>query len=206
MELKSCLSSLRQTFRASVEAISNSLTKLGTEEISVRVLHSAVGGITESDVTLASASKAIIIGFNVRASQQARDLAKVYGIDIRYYSIIYNLVDDVKAAMGGMLSPFVKENIIGYAEIRQVIDLTKYGKIAGCYVTEGIVKRSANVRIIRDSVVIYDGKLKALKRFKDDVREVNSGFECGISLENYEDIKVSDRLELYEVTEHARTI
>jgi len=197
---------IKADVQGSVEAIANSLTKLGTEEISVRVLHSAVGGITESDVTLASASKAIIIGFNVRASQQARDLAKVYGIDIRYYSIIYNLVDDVRAAMGGMLSPFVKENIIGYAEIRQVIDLTKYGKIAGCYVTEGIVKRSANVRIIRDSVVIYDGKLKALKRFKDDVREVNSGFECGISLENYEDIKVSDRLEVYEVTEHARTI
>lgn len=197
---------IKADVQGSVEAIANSLTKLGTEEISVRVLHSAVGGITESDVTLASASKAIIIGFNVRASQQARDLSKVYGIDIRYYSIIYNLVDDVRAAMSGMLSPFVKENIIGYAEIRQVIDLTKYGKIAGCYVTEGIVKRSANIRIIRDSVVIYDGKLKALKRFKDDVREVNSGFECGISLENYEDIKVNDRLEVYEVTEHARTI
>jgi translation initiation factor IF-2 len=197
---------IKADVQGSVEAIAASLHKLATEEIAVRVLHSAVGGITESDVTLASASRAIIIGFNVRANQQARDMARINGIDIRYYSIIYNLVDDVKAAMGGMLSPLVKENIIGYVEIRQVFDLSKYGKIAGCYVTEGLVKKTANVRIIRDSVVIYDGKLKALKRFKDDVREANSGFECGISLENYDDIKPGDRIEVYEITEHARTI
>ncbi len=192
--------------QGSVEAIANSLQKLGNAEIAVRVLHQAVGGITESDVTLATASDAIVIGFNVRANAQARELARVQGVDIRYYSIIYNLVDDVKAAMGGMLSPMRKENVIGYAEVRDVFDLTKSGKVAGCYVTEGVIKRNANARIIRDNVVIYDGKLKALKRFKDDVREVGSNFECGLSFENYEDIKVGDRIEAYEVTEQARVL
>ncbi len=192
--------------QGSVEAIVNSLQKLGTDEISVKVIHNAVGGIMESDVTLATASQALIIGFNVRASPQARELAKINGIELKYYSIIYNLVDDVKAAMGGMLSPTIKENVIGYVEIREVFDLTKYGKVAGCYVTEGIIKRHANARIVRDNVVIYDGKLKALRRFKDDVKEVNSGFECGLSFENYEDLKAGDKIEVYEVTEHARTI
>ncbi len=197
---------IKADVQGSVEAIVNSLQKLGTEEISVRILHQAVGGITESDVTLASASQAIIIGFNVRANQQARELARTTGIDIRYYSIIYNLVDEVKAAMGGMLSPAVKENIIGYVEIRDVFDLTKFGKVAGCYVTEGQVKRNANARIIRDNVVVYTGKLKALKRFKEDVKEVSTGFECGLSFENYEDIKAGDKIEIYEVTEQARTL
>lgn len=192
--------------QGSVEAITNSLTKLNNEEINVKILHSAVGGITESDVILAGASKAIIIGFNVRPNQQARDLARQNGVDIRYYSIIYNLVDDVKAAMSGMLSPLLKENVIGYVDIRQVFNLSKFGKIAGCYVAEGVVKRTANVRIIRDSVVIFDGKLKALKRFKDDVKEVNSGFECGLSFENFDDIKAGDKIEVYEVTQEARTM
>ncbi|MFN5381857.1 MAG: translation initiation factor IF-2 [Alphaproteobacteria bacterium] len=192
--------------QGSLEAITNSLHKLGTDEISVRVLHSAVGGITESDITLATASQSIVIGFNVRANAQARELARVNGIDIKYYSIIYNLVDEIKAAMSGMLSPFVKEEILGYVDVRQVFNLTKYGKIAGCYVTEGIVKRAAHARIIRDNVVIYEGKLKALKRFKDDVKEVNSGFECGLSFENYEDLKVGDKIEIYELTEQNRTL
>lgn len=197
---------IKADVQGSIEAIANSLQKLGTDEIAVRVLHTAVGGITESDVALASASRAIIIGFNVRASQQAKDMSKVHGIDIRYYSIIYNIIDEIKAAMSGMLSPTIKETITGYAEVRDVFDLTKYGKVAGCYITEGTIKRGTNARIIRDSVVLYDGKLKALRRFKDDVKEVTQGFECGLSFENYEDLKVGDRIEGYEVTEHARTI
>jgi translation initiation factor IF-2 len=197
---------IKADVQGSVEAIANSLLKIGGEKIIVRILHSAVGGITESDVTLASASNAIIIGFNVRPNQQARDLARQNGVDIRYYSIIYHLVDDIKAAMTGMLSVEHKENIIGYVDVRQVFDLTKYGKVAGSYVTEGIIKRHAHARIIRDSVVIFDGKLKALKRFKDDVKEVNSGFECGLSFENYEDIKAGDRIEVYELIEQQKIL
>jgi translation initiation factor IF-2 len=192
--------------QGSVEAIAGSLQKLGTNEITVRVLHQAVGGITESDVALATASDAIILGFNVRANAQARDMAKIQGVEIKYYSVIYNLVDDIKAAMGGMLSPIRKENVIGYVEIRDVFDLSKSGRVAGCYVTEGVIKRSAHVRIIRDNVVIYDGKLKALRRFKDDVREVGTNFECGLTFENYDDIKVADKIEVYEVTEQARVL
>lgn len=197
---------IKADVQGSVEAIANSLLKIGGEKIIVRILHSAVGGITESDVTLASASNAIIIGFNVRPNQQARDMARQNGVDIRYYSIIYHLVDDIKSAMTGMLSPEHKENIIGYVDVRQVFDLTKYGKVAGSYVIEGVIKRHAHARIIRDSVVIFDGKLKALKRFKDDVKEVNSGFECGLSFENYEDIKAGDRIEVYELIEQQKTL
>jgi translation initiation factor IF-2 len=192
--------------QGSIEAIVSSLQKLSTDEIAVKAIHTAVGGITESDITLASASSAIIIGFNVRANQQAKEMARNYRIDIKYYSIIYNLVDDIKAAMSGMLSLIKKEEITGYAEVKQVFDLTKYGKIAGSYITEGIVKRASNVRLIRDSVVIYEGKLKALKRFKDDAKEVNSGFECGLSFENYEDIRAGDRIEAFDITQHVRTI
>ncbi len=192
--------------QGSVEAVSGSLHKLATDEISVRVLHQAVGGITESDVTLATASDAIILGFNVRANAQAREMARINGVEVKYYSVIYNLVDDIKAAMGGMLSPLRKESVIGYVEIRDVFDLSKSGKVAGCYVTEGVIKRAANARIIRDNIVIYDGKLKALRRFKDDVKEVTVNFECGLSFENYEDIKVGDRIEVYEVTEQARVL
>lgn len=197
---------IKADVHGSAEAIANSLQKLSTDEIAVKILHNGVGGITESDVTLASASQAIILAFNVRATNQARDLAKTNGIDIKYYSIIYNLVDDIKAAMGGMLSPVTREEILGYADVRQVFDLTKYGKVAGCYVTEGNIKRNANARIIRDNVVIFAGKLKALKRFKEDVREVNSGFECGLSFENYEDIKSGDKIEAYELISEARTL
>jgi translation initiation factor IF-2 len=192
--------------QGSLEAISSSLERLNTDEIGVRILHSAVGGITESDIALASASKAFVIGFNVRASTQARELSKVLGVDIKYYSIIYNLVDEVKAAMGGMLSPTITETTLGYAEIREVFNVTKFGKVAGCYVTEGVIKRHAHVRLIRDQVVIYQGKLKALKRFKDDAKEVASGFECGVTFENYEDIKKGDRFEAFEVSEQSRTL
>lgn len=192
--------------QGSVEAISSTLLKLATEEISVKIIHSGVGGITESDITLATASNAFIIGFNVRANNLARDLARKNGVEIRYYAIIYNLVDDVKAAMSGMLSPTLREEITGYAEVKQVFDLTKFGVVAGSYITEGIIKRNCHARLIRDNVVIYNGKLKALKRFKEDVREVRHGFECGISFENYEDLKPGDRIEAYDIIEEQRTL
>lgn len=192
--------------QGSVEAICNSLEKLATEEVKVNVLHAAAGGITESDVTLARASEAVILGFNVRANNQARDAAKTNGVDIRYYSVIYSLVDDIKLAMGGMLSPVIKEEYLGTAEVRQVFNLSKYGKVAGCYVTDGLAKRGCKGRLVRDDVVIYEGKIKALKRFKEDLKEVKSGFECGVSFENYEDIKASDKIEFYETIEEARKL
>jgi translation initiation factor IF-2 len=197
---------IKADVQGSVEAISNSLQKLATAEVKVNVIHSGVGGITESDVTLASASQAIILGFNVRANPQAKELANKNGIDIRYYSVIYNLVDEIKAAMSGMLSPSVKEIFLGIAEVRQVFNLTKFGKVAGSYVTEGLIKRNASARLLRDDVVIYDGKLKALKRFKEDASEVKQGFECGISFDKYEDIKVGDKIEAYELIEEARQL
>jgi translation initiation factor IF-2 len=172
----------------------------------VRVLHSAVGGINESDITLARASGGMIIGFNVRANPQAREMAKRDHVDIRYYSIIYNVVDDVKAALSGMLAPTLREKFLGNAEIREVFNITKVGKVAGCMVTEGIVKRGAKVRLLRDSVVIHEGSLKTLKRFKDEVREVKEGFECGMAFENYDNIEKGDIIECFEVEEVARTL
>jgi len=171
-----------------------------------RVLHSAVGGINESDVTLAGTTEAIIIGFNVRANPQARDLARRDGIDIRYYSIIYNLVDEIKAILSGMLAPQRLEKFLGYAEIREVFNVSKSGKVAGCMVTDGLVKRGAKVRLLRDDVVIHDGALKTLRRFKDEVREVKEGYECGMAFENYQDIQNGDRIECYEVEEVARAL
>ena len=162
------------------------------------MLHSGVGAITESDVTLAEASNAPIIGFNVRANAPAREAANQKGVEIRYYSIIYDLVDDVKAAASGLLSPEVKEKFIGYAEILQVFKITGVGKVAGCRVTEGVARRSAGVRLLRDNVVIHEGKLKTLKRFKDEVREVQVGQECGMAFENYEDIREGDVIEIFE--------
>lgn len=192
----------------SVEAIAGALNKITEEnkEVKVQVLHSGVGGITESDITLANASKALIIGFNVRANPQARDLAKRDGVEIRYYSIIYEVIDQVKALLGGLLSPEVKEKFIGYAEIRQVFNISKYGKIAGCFVTEGMVKRGAKVRLLRDNVVIHEGTLKTLRRFKDEVKEVQKGFECGMAFENYEDIKEGDMIEAFEMESTIRTL
>ncbi len=192
--------------QGSVEAIAGALEKLGTEEVGARIIHSGVGGITESDVTLANASKAVIIGFNVRASREAREEAERDGLEIRYYNIIYNLVDDVKAAMGGLLSPEYREDMLGNAEILEVFEISKVGKIAGCRVTDGKVERGAGVRLIRDNVVIHEGKLSTLKRFKDDVKEVQVGQECGMSFEKYEDMRVGDVIECYRVTEVQRTL
>ena len=192
----------------SIEAIAGALNKLTEEnnEVKVNVMHSGVGAITESDITLANASGALIVGFNVRANPQARDLAKRDGIEIRYYSIIYEVIDEVKALLSGLLSPELKEKFIGYAEIRQVFNISKYGKIAGCFVTEGMVKRGAKVRLLRDNVVIHEGTLKTLRRFKDEVKEVQKGYECGMAFENYEDIKDGDVIEAFEIESSARTL
>jgi translation initiation factor IF-2 len=190
----------------SVEAISAALDKLSTAEVAVRVLHSGVGGITESDVTLAQASKALIVGFNVRASQQARELARRDGVDIRYYAVIYDIVDDARSALEGLLKPTLRERFLGNAQVLQVFEISKVGRVAGCRVTEGTVKRGARVRLIRDNVVIHDGTLKTLKRFKEEVREVKEGFECGMAFENYQDLREGDVLEFYEMEEVARTL
>ncbi len=192
--------------QGSAEAIVGAVEKLNTDEVACRVIHSGVGGITESDVALASATKAPIIGFNVRANQQARQAAEQEGIEIRYYNVIYNLVDDIKAAMSGLLDPTLREDFLGNAEILEVFNVSKVGKVAGCRVTEGNVKRGAQVRLIRDNVVIHEGKLSTLKRFKDEVKEVASGQECGMAFENYQDLKAGDVIECFDVEEVARTL
>ncbi len=197
---------VKSDVHGSMEAIINSLEKLATDEVKVRVLHSGVGGINESDVTLAGATGAMIIAFNVRANPQARQMARRDNVDIRYYSIIYNVVDDVKAALSGLLAPTQQENFLGYAEIREVFSNSKVGKVAGCMVTEGMVKRGAKVRLLRDNVVIHDGTLKTLRRFKDEVKEVKEGYECGMAFENYTDIQVGDQIECYEIEEVAREL
>ncbi|MEM6781092.1 MAG: translation initiation factor IF-2, partial [Pseudomonadota bacterium] len=193
----------------SVEAIIGSLNKMTEEndEIAVQVLHSGVGGITESDATLAKASGGLIIGFNVRANAQAREQVQREGVDMRYYNIIYNVLDDVKAMLSGMLSPTKREEYLGQAEIREVFNITKVGKVAGCMVTAGMVKRGSGVRLLRDDVVIHDnGTLKTLKRFKDEVKEVKEGTECGMAFENYDDIKEGDIIECFEIIEEARQL
>ncbi len=205
-EAKTLALIVKADVQGSQEALVHSLTKLSTSEVKVVVVHGAVGGITESDVNLAVASKAVIIGFNTRADQQARKLAENNGIDIRYYNIIYDAVDEVKAAMSGMLAPERKEEIIGLVEIRQVFKVSKVGNIAGCMVLEGVVRRGAQVRLLRNNVVTWTGELDSLKRFKDDAREVKEGFECGLSLKNYNDIQEGDQLEVFEIKEVARTL
>ncbi len=192
--------------QGSVEAIIGSLKKLGTDEVIARIVHTGVGGITESDIALASASKAVVIGFNVRANEQAKRSADVQGIEIRYYNIIYDLVDDVKSAMSGMLAPTKREVFLGYATIKQVFNISKTGKVAGCQVTEGKVERGAKVRLLRDNVVIHEGSLSILKRFKDDVREVVMGQECGMSFANYQDIREGDQIECFQVETIARSL
>lgn len=192
--------------QGSTEAIVHALSKLSTDEVRVQVVYQAVGGISETDVNLAIASQAVIIGFNVRADAPARKLAESNDVDIRYYNIIYDAVDDVKAAMSGMLTPEKRETMLGMVEIRQCIRVPKVGMIAGCKVLEGLVRRSANARLLRDNVVIWTGELNSLRHFKDDVREVKAGLECGLSLKGYDDIKVGDQLEIFEVTEVARTL
>jgi translation initiation factor IF-2 len=192
--------------QGSAEAIIGALEKVGNEEVAARVIHSGVGGITESDITLAEASGAAVIGFNVRAHKEAREAAERAGIEIRYYNIIYNLVDDVKAAMSGMLAPTLREERLGEAQILEVFNVSKVGKVAGCRVLDGTVQRGAHVRLIRDNVVIHEGKLSQLKRFKDDAREVVAGQECGMAFENYQDMRPGDVIECYNVTEVRRTL
>ena len=197
---------IKTDVHGSLEAIRVALEKLGTDQVKVRILSAGVGAISESDISLAVASNAFVIGFNVRAIPQARDLAKRDGMEIRYHSIIYELIDEVKAAMGGLLSPDTQEDFIGYAEIRQVFGVSKVGKVAGCMVTEGIIKRGCSVRLLRDNVVIHEGSLKTLRRFKDEVKEVREGFECGMGFENYSDIQEGDMIECFEIREVARTL
>ncbi|HEX5373850.1 MAG TPA: translation initiation factor IF-2 [Aquabacterium sp.] len=197
---------IKADVQGSQEALATSLLKLSTAEVKVQIVHAAVGGISESDVNLSIASKAVIIGFNTRADAGARKLAENNGVDIRYYNIIYDAVDDVKAAMSGMLAPEQREEIIGHAEIRQVFVASKIGTIAGCMVTSGVVRRTAKLRLLRDNIVIYTGELEGLKRFKDDAKEVREGFECGLSIKNYNDIKEGDILEFFEIKEVARTL
>ena len=192
--------------QGSVEAITAALEKLGTEEVVARVIHAGVGGVTESDVTLAAASQAVILGFNVRAHKEARELAEAQGIEIRYYNIIYNLVDDVKAAMSGLLAPTLRETMLGNAQILEVFNISKVGNVAGCRVTDGVVQRGAHVRLIRDNVVVHEGKLSTLKRFKDEVAVVQAGQECGVAFENYQDMRVGDVVECYNVEEIRRTL
>ncbi len=197
---------IKADVQGSVEAITNALEKLGNDEVSAQILMAGVGGITESDVTLAQASKAIIIGFNVRANKQAREAAQREGIEIRYYNIIYDLVDDVKGAMSGLLAPERRETFIGYAKILEVFNISKVGKVAGCLVTEGVVERGSGVRLLRDDVVIHEGELSTLKRFKDEVKEVQAGQECGMAFLNYQDIKKGDIIECFRVEEIKRSL
>ncbi len=192
--------------QGSVEAIAGALEKVGNDEVAARVLHTGVGGISESDVTLANTTGAVILAFNVRANKEAREMAERQGVEIRYYSIIYDLVDDVKAAMSGLLAPTLRETMLGNAEIKEVFNITKVGKVAGCIITEGKVERGANVRLIRDKVVIHEGKLKTLKRFKDEVKEVQTGQECGMAFENYEDMRAGDVIECFRVEEIKRSL
>ena len=197
---------IKSDVQGSQEALAAAMLKLSTEEVKVNIVHAAVGAITESDINLAIASKAVVIGFNVRADQQAKRLAEGNGIDLRYYTIIYDAVDDVKQAMQGMLAPERRENIIGLVEIRQVFKVSRLGNIAGCMVLEGIIRRGAQIRLLRDNVVVWTGELDSLKRFKDDAKEVKEGFECGLTLKNYDDIQEGDQLEVFEIQEIARTL
>ncbi len=197
---------IKSDVHGSAEALRDALTKLSNDEVKVKVLSSGVGGITETDATLAAASNAVVIGFNVRADASARAAIKESGVDVRYYSIIYEAIDDVKAALSGLLSPEIREQIVGVAEVKEVFSSPKFGDIAGCIVTEGLVKRSNPIRVLRENVVIYEGELESLRRFKDDVNEVRSGTECGIGVKNYSDVRVGDQIECFERIEVARTL
>ncbi|MBW1802747.1 MAG: translation initiation factor IF-2, partial [Deltaproteobacteria bacterium] len=194
---------LKTDVQGSLEAVTDSLLKLSTSEVKLKIIHSSTGAISETDVMLASASGAIVIGFNVRANLRVMDIAKKEGVDIRYYDVIYNAIQDIRNAMAGLLDPVFKENIIGRVDIKEVFHVPKVGTVAGCYVTDGHVERNANVRLLRDEVVVFDGKVGSLRRFKDDVKEVQSGYECGIGLENFQDIKPGDVFEIYQIEEIA---
>ena len=205
-EVKSLPLIIKSDVQGSYEALATSLQKLSTEEVKVNIIHTGVGAVTESDVNLSVASKAVLIGFNVRADAGARKLIESSGVDLRYYNIIYEAVDEIKAALGGMLAPEKKESAIGLVEVREVYRISKVGAVAGCYVQDGVIKRNSKIRVLRGDVIIHTGELDSLKRFKDDVKEVKSNFECGLSLKNYNDIEVGDLLEVYEVVEVARTL
>jgi translation initiation factor IF-2 len=205
-DIKTLAVIIKTDVQGSLEALTSSLQKLSTDEVRVNVLHSGVGGIAESDVNLAIASNAIVIGFNTRADAGARKLAESDEVEIRYYSIIYDVINDVKDALSGMLSPEKKEEIIGRVEIRQVILISKIGAVAGCMVTDGVVKRGSQVRVLRNNVVVHTGELDSLKRFKDDAKEVRQGYECGLTLKNNNDVIEGDILEIFEVVEVARTL
>ena len=205
-EVKTLALIIKSDVQGSQEALAQSLVKLSSDEVKVNVIHAAVGGISESDVNLAQASKAVIIGFNTRADAGARKAAENFGVDIRYYNVIYDAVDEVKAALSGMLAPEKRESVIGMVEIRQVFRISRVGAVAGCMVTSGVIRRAAKVRLLRDNVVLHTGELDSLKRFKDDVREVKEGFECGLSLKNFNDINEGDHLEVFEIQEVARSL
>jgi translation initiation factor IF-2 len=195
---------IKSDVQGSQEALAAAMLKLSTEEVKVNIVHAAVGAITESDINLAIASKAVVIGFNVRADQQAKRLAEGNGIDLRYYTIIYDAVDDVKQAMQGMLAPERRESVIGLVEIRQVFKVSRLGNIAGCMVLEGVIRRGAQIRLLRENVVLWTGELDSLKRFKDDATEVKTDYECGIGLGDFNDILVDDVIETYEMVEKPR--
>jgi len=197
---------IKSDVQGSYEALAGSLGKLSTDEVKVNVIHSAVGPVNESDINLATASNAVVLAFNVRADGGARKLADSLEVDVRYYSIIYEAVDEVKAALSGMLSPEKRENILGLVEIREIFKASKIGTIAGCYVLEGLIRKNSKIRLLRDSVVIYDGELDSLKRFKDDIKEVKSNFECGLSIKNFNDMQAGDQIEVYEIVEVARKL
>jgi translation initiation factor IF-2 len=205
-EIKELPIVIKADVQGSAEAVSQALEKLSTSEVRVKVIHAAVGGITETDINLASASNAIVVGFNVRPEAKAAALGEQSGVDVRLYNIIYDATDDVKKAMEGLLAPTIEEKVTGRAEVRQLFRAPKIGTIAGCRVTQGVVQRSAKLRVLRDSVVVYQGQLASLKHFKDDVREVKEGNECGLSVQNYNDVKEGDVLEFYQVEEVQRTL
>jgi translation initiation factor IF-2 len=197
---------IKADVQGSIEALISALERLSTDEVKVKVVHGMVGGISESDVNLATASSAIIIGFNVRADATARRLIETHGVDVHYYNVIYDAVNDVKAAISGLLTPEVKEQFLGLAEVRQVFRAPKIGVVAGCVVSEGAVRRNRPIRVLRDNVVIFEGELESLRRFKDDVSEVKAGTECGIAVKNYNDVQVGDQIEVFEKVEVARTV
>ncbi|HEY8553261.1 MAG TPA: EF-Tu/IF-2/RF-3 family GTPase, partial [Burkholderiales bacterium] len=197
---------IKADVQGSVEALVSALERLSTDEVKVKVIHGMVGGISESDVNLATASNAIIIGFNVRADAAARRLIEAHGVDVHYYNVIYDAVNDVKQAIAGLLKPQIKEQFLGLAEVRQVFRVPKFGAVAGCFVSEGVVRRNRPIRVLRNNVVVFEGELESLRRFKEDVSEVKAGLECGIAVKNYNDVQVGDQIEVYEKVEVARTI
>jgi len=205
-ETKSLNVLVKADVQGSVEALRESLVKLSVDEVTVNVVHGMVGGINESDVNLAMAADAVIIGFNVRADASARKIIEREGVPIHYHNVIYDVVDTIKAMMSGMLSPVASEQHVGLVEVRDVFRAPRIGAIAGCYVTEGVVRRSLPVRVLRDNIVIFEGAIDSLRRFKDDVNEVKNGYECGIGIKDYNDIKVGDQIEVYEVVESAQEI